>query len=48
MKGTGIWAEMLAQRFALACRKLGLNRERVQLDCSQYHHSRLSAQQSLF
>lgn len=48
MKGTGIWAEMLAQRFTLACRKLGLNRERVQLDCSQYHHSRLSAQQSLF
>ena len=48
MKGTGIWAEMLAQRFALACRKLGLNRERVQLDCSQYHHSLLSAQQSLF
>ncbi|MDR2296858.1 MAG: PA0069 family radical SAM protein [Comamonas sp.] len=48
MKGTGLWAEMLAQRFALACRKLGMNRERVQLDCSQYHHSRLSAQQSLF
>ena len=48
MKGTGAWADMLAQRFALACRKLGLNRERVVLDCSQYHHSRLSAQQSLF
>lgn len=48
MKGTGAWADMLAQRFALACRKLGLNRERVQLDCDQYHHSFLSPQQSLF
>lgn len=48
MKGQGAWADMLAQRFALACRKLGLNRERVQLDCSQYHHSLLSGQQNLF
>jgi len=48
MKGTGAWADMLAQRFALACRKLGLNRERVQLDCSQYHPSLLGGQQSLF
>ena len=48
MKGKGAWADMLAQRFALACRKLGLNRERVELDCSQFHPSRLSAQQSLF
>lgn len=48
MKGTGAWADMLAQRFALACRKLGLNRERVHLDCDQYHHSLLSPQQSLF
>ena len=48
MKGTGAWADMLAQRFGLACRKLGLNRDRVVLDCSQYHPSRLSAQQLLF
>lgn len=48
MKGTGAWADMLAQRFSLACRKLGLNRERVQLDCSQYHPSLLGGQQSLF
>jgi DNA repair photolyase len=26
MTGTGAWAELLAQRFALACRRLGLNR----------------------
>ena len=48
MKGKGAWADMLSQRFALACRKLGLNRERVQLDCSQYHPSLLGGQQSLF
>ncbi|WP_370679113.1 PA0069 family radical SAM protein [Comamonas sp. GB3 AK4-5] len=48
MKGQGAWADMLGQRFALACRKLGLNRERVRLDCSLYHHSLLSGQQSLF
>lgn len=48
MKGTGAWADMLAQRFGLACRKLGLNRDRVVLDCSQYHPSHLSGQQSLF
>ncbi|HEY8607724.1 MAG TPA: PA0069 family radical SAM protein [Noviherbaspirillum sp.] len=28
MKGTGVFAELLGQRFALACRKHGLNRER--------------------
>lgn len=48
MKGTGLWSDMLAQRFALACRRLGLNRERVQLDCGQYHPSLLQAQRSLF
>ena len=48
MKGTGAWADMLAQRFGLACRKLGLNRDRVVLDCSQYHPGHLSGQQSLF
>jgi DNA repair photolyase len=48
MKGTGAWSGMLAQRFALACRRLGLNRERVQLDCSQYRPERLRGQQSLF
>lgn len=48
MKGTSAWADMRAQRFALACRRLGLNRERVQLDCHQFHHSLRSPQQSFF
>ena len=48
MKGAGPWADMLAQRFAVACRKLGFNRERLQLDCSAYRASLLGAQQELF
>lgn len=36
MRGTGIWADLLRQRFALAVRKSGLNRRRVQLDTQQF------------
>jgi len=36
MRGTGIWADLFAQRFALAVRKLGLNADRFQLDASHY------------
>lgn len=48
MKGQGLWAQMLAQRFRLACRKLGLNREPLRLDCSQYSPALLQKQQRLF
>jgi len=48
MKGTGHWAELLRQRFALACRRYGFNREPLRLDCSLYHPSLLLAQRSLF
>jgi DNA repair photolyase len=34
MRGTGIWAELLRQRFDLAVRRLQLNRTRLALDCS--------------
>lgn len=36
MRGTGIWADLLRQRFAVATRKLGLNRTRLALDCSRF------------
>ncbi|KRB13205.1 PA0069 family radical SAM protein [Achromobacter sp. Root170] len=36
MHGTGIWADLLRQRFAVATRKLGLNRTRLSLDCSRF------------
>ena len=48
MKGTGHWAELLRQRFALACRRYGFNREPLRLDCSLYHPSLLLPQRSLF
>jgi DNA repair photolyase len=36
MRGTGIWADLLRQRFAVATRKLGLNRQRLALDCDRF------------
>jgi hypothetical protein len=48
MRGTGVWADLLRQRFALACRRHGFNREPLRLDCSLYHPSLLLPQRSLF
>ena len=36
MTGTGLWAKMLRDRFHLAVRRLGLNREREPLDLSRF------------
>jgi DNA repair photolyase len=36
MKGEGVWAELLQQRLAKAKKRLGLDRERVALDLSQF------------
>jgi DNA repair photolyase len=36
MSGTGIWADLLRQRFDMAVRKAGLNRQRLQLDTNQF------------
>jgi len=38
MKGQGLWGDLLSQRFARACTRLGLNRERVELDLSRFTH----------
>ena len=48
MKGSGLWADLVRQRFATTCRKLGLNRERVELDLSQFRPGLLQGQSSLF
>ncbi|MBS0445783.1 MAG: PA0069 family radical SAM protein [Proteobacteria bacterium] len=40
MKGEGIWAELLAQRFRKAAARLGLNRTRVELDLTQFRPPR--------
>lgn len=36
MTGQGIWAELLRQRLNKACSRLGLNRQRVELDLSRF------------
>jgi DNA repair photolyase len=36
MRGEGPLADLLRQRFEVTCRRLGLNRERVALDCSAF------------
>jgi len=48
MKGSGLWADLIRQRFHKTCAKLGLNRERVELDISQFRPGLLSGQGSLF
>ena len=48
MKGSGLWADLLRQRFHTTCAKLGLNRERVVLDLGQFRPGLLSGQESLF
>lgn len=36
MKGQGVWAELLRQRFEKACARLGYGRERVELDLTRF------------
>ena len=48
MHGQGLWADLLRQRFDLACRRLGLNRERFGLDASRFNPGAISGQGDLF
>ena len=36
MKPSGVWAELFRARFRLACRRAGINKQRFELDCSQF------------
>ena len=36
MTGEGVWADLVAQRLRKACARLGLNRERVELDLTNF------------
>ncbi len=47
-RGTGNFADLIAKRFALACKRLGLNRERAGLDTSQFRPPRTGPQMNLF
>jgi DNA repair photolyase len=46
--GEGVWADLIRERFTKATQRLGLNRERIALDLSQFDAARLSGQQTLF
>jgi len=52
MKGTGLWAQLLRQRFEKACARLGLNRQRSELDLGLFRRPLVAgeppAQGSLF
>jgi DNA repair photolyase len=48
MRGAGVHAELLARRFEIACRRLGLDGARVQLDCSRFRRGSDPAQGRLF
>ena len=43
MKGEGVWAQLLNQRFHKACARFGLNRQRVELDLTQFIKPRPAA-----
>ncbi len=48
MEGTGLWADLIRQRFEKACRRMGFNRERIQLDLSAFRPPGAAGQGSLF
>lgn len=48
MKGSGLWADLIKQRFEKTCHRLGFNRQRVELDLSRFRPPSASGQASLF
>ncbi len=48
MKGHGLWAELIRQRFEKACQRIGFNRQRVELDLSQFRPASNRPQADLF
>ena len=42
MKGEGVWAQLLHQRFSKACARLGLNKTRTELDLTLFRKPRLA------
>jgi len=46
MTGQGVWAELLRQRFDKACGRLGLNRERIELDLTRFRRPAADAPQA--
>jgi hypothetical protein len=36
MKPEGVWADLIRNRFRIACKRLGFTRSAFDLDCSQF------------
>lgn len=47
MKGHGLWADLIRQRFEKTCARLGMNRERNELDATQFRGALLGGQTEL-
>lgn len=48
MRGEGVWADLIAQRFQKATSSLGFNRERVRFDFSRFSNNKEVCQAQLF
>jgi len=46
MRGEGLFADLIANRFDIACRRLGLNRERTAMDTSRFKPPRTDQQRA--
>ncbi len=46
MRGEGLFADLIARRFEVACRRLALNRERAPMDTSRFTPPRTEAQRA--
>jgi len=48
MKGSGLWADLIRQRFEKASQRIGFNRQRIALDLSAFRPPGAAGQGSLF
>jgi DNA repair photolyase len=48
MRGEGAWAQLIGMRFALACRRSGLVRDRASLDCTRFRPPSRAVQRDRF
>ena len=48
MKGAGVWADLIGQRFAKACQRLGFKRDRAPVNTQDFRPPSLDGQTSLF
>jgi DNA repair photolyase len=47
MKPQGVWADVFRARFRIACQRLGMNEERLELDCGQFRRPDVDGQMRL-